>query len=406
MYDIAINQLTYISIIVILSVCASVFFYANPARKDEQYNKSLSYFSAFFALSALGFTSFAFSINQFKVVAIFCTNFLLVSAFFCLLHGFKQRLKQEHTLVFKTFSYWATSLSVALLNSALHLAFPEEHFARTILLLSTIIYLTLLATQHVSLKSEKQSYGEKTAQYTLYISVACLILLLAILLVTRNSLLYLSLLTVAYSAVLVLLMGSIQTMFLSDFANKFKKESNTDFLTGLYNRRYFMRTAQEFIDLSKRSNSPSCAIMLDIDDFKFINDIFGHDIGDQVLQNVAEILNSTIRETDICARIGGEEFCIFLSNTDLAGACLLAERIREKATALITPSSICDVKVSLSFGVSAVSDNNSLLDTIKHADRALYFAKENGKNQVCNYARVQHLQRPQDERYSNIQNEG
>ncbi|NVK23961.1 MAG: GGDEF domain-containing protein [Gammaproteobacteria bacterium] len=389
-----INDLTYILIIVILSATASVFFYANPAREKTQFTISLSYFSAFFGLSAIAFSSFTLPNNSLKLAAIFTTNFVFVSAFLCLMRGFKQRNNPEHELLFKTKEFWFTALSPALINSILYLASPSETYIRATVLLVVLMVIVLLTIPYISNDSKQESYGEKTSKITLNITVATITGLILVLVITRNEDLYFSLLTIAYSSILVLLMGSIQTMFMSDFADLYKKESNTDFLTGLHNRRYFINSVQEFLKLSKRNDKSASLLMIDIDDFKFINDIFGHDIGDSVLQNIADVIANTIRDSDICARIGGEEFSVFMPDCDQEGACLLAERIKEKATALTTQSHICDVKVSLSIGVCEITPKDTLTETMKHADRALYFAKENGKNQVCNYDRIKSMDKP------------
>ena len=153
--------------------------------------------------------------------------------------------------------------------------------------------------------------------------------------------------------------------------------ANTDSLTGLYNRRHFYELVNPFLDMSKRENKISTIIMLDIDKFKNINDTYGHDVGDLILQDFAKVLSENIREGDIFARFGGEEFVVFLPNTNYENALIVAEKIRNTIESY---RSIQNIKFTVSIGLCeflADVDN-----AIKKSDIALYKAKENGRNRV------------------------
>ena len=103
----------------------------------------------------------------------------------------------------------------------------------------------------------------------------------------------------------------------------------TDYLTNLYNRRYFMQRGTEEFKRARRNNQPLALLMMDIDQFKKVNDTYGHEAGDMALQQVAAVLKSSLREIDILGRMGGEEFAVLLPNTSLHEAGLLAERVRQ-----------------------------------------------------------------------------
>ncbi|BBP45784.1 hypothetical protein THMIRHAS_11570 [Thiosulfatimonas sediminis] len=154
--------------------------------------------------------------------------------------------------------------------------------------------------------------------------------------------------------------------------------SATDTLTQLPNRRVYERELEKNLALYQRSRQVFSIILFDIDFFKKINDLHGHDIGDLVLQNIAKILTKQLREIDILTRIGGEEFVIILPLTQVDQAKDVAERHR---SAIAKGDFVCG-KVTASFGVTQVhpDDNNSLL--YKRADQALYLAKQNGRNRV------------------------
>lgn len=159
--------------------------------------------------------------------------------------------------------------------------------------------------------------------------------------------------------------------------------ATTDSLTLLSNRRKFIDRLHEESALARRYERALALIVADIDDFKKINDAFGHPAGDRVLRIVAENIAVRPRETDLVARIGGEEFGILLPSTDKKGALELAESIRDR----IEHADFAELgKVTLSLGVAELDEDEEDKDgelMLKTADEALYRAKAAGKNQVC-----------------------
>ena len=167
---------------------------------------------------------------------------------------------------------------------------------------------------------------------------------------------------------------------------KLFKEASTDALTGLYNRRQFEAMSAMALANCVRQKSPYCVMMLDIDHFKHVNDTFGHDMGDVVLQKVADVLNKTHRDSDIIARYGGEEFIVFLSNTDVENAKIAAERIRSGVEKAVIMAGETQVPITISLGISA-TQNGDISAMTKEADIALYYSKENGRNRVTVYTK-------------------
>lgn len=156
-----------------------------------------------------------------------------------------------------------------------------------------------------------------------------------------------------------------------------ESQARNDPLTGLANRRKL----SEYFQAIRPGTTP-VLLMLDIDHFKHINDTYGHDIGDQVLEQLSRILLSSVRESDIVARLGGEEFCIVLPKVNLTQGKTLAESIRIAVEATGFNTTQGKVVVRISMGVAMQQANESLTAWIKRADEALYHAKENGRNQV------------------------
>ncbi len=159
--------------------------------------------------------------------------------------------------------------------------------------------------------------------------------------------------------------------------------SRTDGLTGLYNRRYFFEVATREFHLKARYDHTLTIILFDIDGFKLANDTFGHDMGDKILALIAQTAAAQVRDVDILARYGGDEFIILLPQTDAQHAFTVAERIRENTAALDVQTDSGSLAVTLSIGIAEMVDpqkNKSIEDVIRHADHALYKAKKNGRN--------------------------
>jgi len=154
----------------------------------------------------------------------------------------------------------------------------------------------------------------------------------------------------------------------------------TDLLTGIANRRIFLESLGGAISFAQRHQTPLSIIMADLDDFKSVNDTFGHNAGDQVLQAFATLLMENSRQEDLAARFGGEEFIIMLPGTGANEAALLGERIKRRWEEMTFAD--FSVRVTASFGVSAYQPGDTIASFIERADQALYEAKRLGKNQV------------------------
>ena len=160
--------------------------------------------------------------------------------------------------------------------------------------------------------------------------------------------------------------------------------ANTDGLTKINNRRRFMELSQQEVNRYSRYGGTLSLLIIDIDHFKRVNDTYGHDMGDKVLKEFAQLILNSIRDTDIFGRIGGEEFALLMPETAREGAISTAERLRQKISEEIAiPHTLGTIRVTVSIGVSSLSNGPSNLeDLIKKADLALYQAKGDGRNCV------------------------
>lgn len=167
--------------------------------------------------------------------------------------------------------------------------------------------------------------------------------------------------------------------------SRLEEQAHQDYLTGLYNRRYFIEQGQVELARAQRYGSTLSMLMLDIDHFKAINDTHGHKAGDIVLQKFSEVMRETLRTIDIVGRIGGEEFAILLPETDMTKAAEVAERLREKvATTAVVLEAGLPLHFTISIGVAMLQGKDANIDILfNQSDRALYQAKNTGRNKVC-----------------------
>jgi diguanylate cyclase (GGDEF)-like protein len=162
------------------------------------------------------------------------------------------------------------------------------------------------------------------------------------------------------------------------------KASRFDSLTGLYNRQYFDESLKREIHRAKRHNQNLTVLFFDLDDFKRINDSYGHQAGDRVLERMAKIILGEKRSEDIAARYGGEEMVLILPETDPLEALVLAERIRERVAESVITFRGSKMRLTISGGLAAFPINATTADALlKCADRALYRAKGAGKNNIA-----------------------
>ena len=162
-----------------------------------------------------------------------------------------------------------------------------------------------------------------------------------------------------------------------------QRQAITDDLTGLVNRRRFIEALDAEIERARSFGSPLTIVLADLDNFKQVNDAFGHHGGDVVLRAFADLIRSHVRDVDVSGRIGGEEFAILLPETDRAGAARVAERMRQSLNSVtIAISAEHSIRAASSFGVAELEPDQSGDDLLRAADAALYRAKDEGKNRV------------------------
>lgn len=169
-----------------------------------------------------------------------------------------------------------------------------------------------------------------------------------------------------------------------EMQRKYQRYASTDALTGLHNRGWLDDAFDREIKRSERDQLPLALIMIDVDNFKYYNDEYGHLAGDQVLITVADAIRKPLRPNDLVARFGGEEFAVLLPETTVDNAKIIAERLRERVSEA-DPGSLDEKelpKVTISLGIAGRQPGYSLDMMIAAADVAMYHAKRNGRNRI------------------------
>lgn len=174
--------------------------------------------------------------------------------------------------------------------------------------------------------------------------------------------------------------SALDTTELYNTQRELKKQTYIDALTNTYNRKYYNLKISESLSLYERNQTPFTVLMYDIDDFKKINDSYGHLAGDDILTEMSQLIQSNIRKSDYLFRVGGEEFVIIFADTHLKQAKIVAEKIRKSVEESL--ENLKNETITISIGVTQVQKSDNADDIYKRVDDLLYISKKNGKNMV------------------------
>jgi diguanylate cyclase (GGDEF)-like protein len=368
-------------VLFLLDLLAFVFFLINPIKDIKRYRISTHYYNLIFFAMGIGYLGIITDTTS--PVPLAFINCSFVAAPYFLMYGLLWR-KSDFKKHLINDNFFRLNIAFIALMSIFSVSLLEDFRPYRALIVNVNTSLVLLyCTTCLTGKGAVLSTGELVMKASLFFSAAILPLSLVPLFFTENMLLYATAVFIVLSLFTLVTFGSLLTLLLSDVIVFHYKNSVTDPMTGLYNRRYFIEQSQIIINLSKRQGQTTSLIMCDIDKFKNINDSFGHDVGDQVIIEFGEILKACVRDEDILSRFGGEEFLILLPQSNINGAVELAQRIRLATENRSIKIKNDTIKFTASFGVTSFRETDDIENNIKSADEALYKAKEGGRNQVC-----------------------
>ncbi len=366
------NILIFVLILVLVaSVTLTMLFQSGSAKT----RKPLLYFMAHYWLILVSYSVWGLA------SAIIVNGLFLLSVQFVLFgYIFRYKLAINNTAKLLLVVQWIFFIFAQLIHF-------DAEFVRQINILVNVSILGFIAFILILKNANFENNGEKIS----LVATATLTVLMGFYLPayllnqwgSRTDFIYQLMVCQTFSSMIIY--SALLVSFLNDQVIQNQKDSVTDAMTGLFNRRYLMQQGDVILSLTHRHKNPASVMICDIDKFKNVNDKYGHDIGDKAIIKFADTLKNTVRQEDLLARFGGEEFVVLMPATTLQDAQLLAERLREETEKIKIRTEGEVITFTASFGVSEVT--SSILDEeIKMADKALFDAKKSGRNQVCLYA--------------------
>lgn len=375
-----IGQLTFIIVILCSCIISAAFMLFSPVAESTNAKIVTHYFSLFFLLTCFAFCFYLFRPFIPELISIVIANLFFISNLYALKFGLHWRIKQHHHL-HKDPIVISHILIFMALQVLLYFSFDDSQLARSINHSLNAIYI--LATMINIIwydKSRPPTFGEKSLKIAIYFAIICFLVVPVAYVFIPNNYQYMSVLLLLQVLSVLIMMGGLQSLLMSDTINRHYELSIRDPLTGIYNRRFFFDQVKNcHLDIDKE---PHSIIMCDIDFFKRINDNYGHDIGDLVIVEIANLITRHTGERGIAARFGGEEFTILLHNHGLKMGLEFAEELRNLIRGIRVNTHKGQIRITASFGVAEVWDIPDIDLTIKLADQALLTAKANGRNQV------------------------
>lgn len=339
-------------------------------------------------LVALGFVLFALRQYVSDFLSIIIANLTIVAGYSLLILGILKFLNHEQ----KSFIKISISLLFLMAIAFVYFTYFDENLNARIIIVSMVLGL-LSAMAGYIIFNNKEHKGFAFIRFLGFSFVMCTIVFLVRVYFTiydnvttnfMNAGMVHGLSLIAMQFVIISCCFSLTICASQQLAKKLSVQATVDSLTKIYNRRAFDEFANKSISRAMREKTPISVIIMDIDLFKQVNDSFGHQIGDKVLQEFSFRLKSSLRQYDILARYGGEEFTLLLPDTDKETAMLIAEKLRDKiAQPVFFLEGDIEISVTASFGVA--SNQGDVIDwqqLISLADQALYNAKESGRNCV------------------------
>ncbi len=374
-------------IIALIFSVTFLIFWSRDKERHYTLKIALSYF-----LMGMGFLASHLIPIKFTLLNITSTNVIFALASIFLVCAISERIGKKPALV-EMFILAGIGISISF---ALQLISPTLNL--TLLTINlTIGAIFALGAWHI--KGNRQKGGVERAIFWMFFLVAIQFIIRPILslwlsgdvipLNYRQSEYWL---IINFTAALFSVMSAM--IFIAactnDFIQQIKDISNTDLLTGLKIRKAFDEETQQLLAKHKRTPLPLTLIISDIDHFKNVNDTYGHQCGDMVIANFGKLIKKSLRQSDLAGRIGGEEFCAILWNANQAGGVLVAENLRSTFNNSPIDKLPSHERFSASFGVASYRNNETFDEWFARADKALYEAKNTGRNRVVSHRILPH----------------
>ena len=358
----------------LITFTCGLFIWSATPKQDAEHISQIRYFSHFFFFTSFSWLFVFLRSMDWQQMYIFGTHICYLLSLLFLMNGFRIRAKQK-----AIHAAWLLVLSGAFAYvQAIILNDQQDDFIFRLLMTYVAWFLVAVLVVR-SLRRERNSIGKTATSISLLFSLFALTL--GAVLLNQKVIVQFEYIVFSYNVFYITLFGSISSLMLSDEIARHQTDAETDPLTGLKNRRYFLERGEKLLQSGRRADFPMSIILCDIDRFKRINDTYGHSTGDKAIKKTTRILADNVRDDDLLARFGGEEFIALLPQTDLQAAMEVAERMRSRIedSQIKVPNS--SFNLTTSFGVVEMIGLD-LEANIVRADKALYAAKSHGRNRV------------------------
>ncbi|MBT1452045.1 GGDEF domain-containing protein [Glaciecola sp. XM2] len=377
-----IANINYLFIIFIMNLVGVAYFYVSPARRVAELTPSVNSFMTMFAVIAAAFAVFALRALIPIWISLTLANGLFLLSAYCAKRGFVYRSGHSPPQLLKDREVWVNISILTIVNTGIFYLWIDNFAIRATITSVYIAYVFYSSINKIPKNPQDKSDGEKIAQFAIYVTVFFTPLSATFHWFDQSYFVYMSTLMFTQAIAVTSLLGAFLSLLTSDLIEEHYHNSVIDPLTGVYNRRFFNDKASKLLGFSRKTDNSHGVIVTDIDDFKDINDKYGHAAGDEALVKFAKIISQTVRSSDVVARFGGEEFVILLPSSSQDETAMLAKRLCEEISNCVIATTAGDVSITASFGVSMVKEPNQLQASLEIADAAMYKAKGAGKNRV------------------------
>ncbi len=379
------DHLIYLITITTSSVFCGAILLLGTRYSPNTRIPGLGYFSGYFlfcsAASLFHHSATTSGAIESTLLASSLANILVITGVACFLAGVVLRSGHHPLLKYRNFIV----VYLCFLFIAFQFIFNDTSGLNELRIALTYGHLILLLVLSAGLMFKKKdaiNVGDRFIIVAIVILLASFIFLPASYSMHKDVALYSGMIMMLLVINQILALGGILIAYLIDASDRYQQTSTTDYLSGLANRDHFIKGVITELARIKRSSGKASLVMIDIDDFKQINDLYGHGMGDLAIRRVAESISNAIRDVDLAGRLSGEEFAVLLPDTDVEGAQILANRILESVRNTMIDDGSRYVKLTASLGVSEISQDSSIDSLLRAADKAMSLSKTRGKNQV------------------------
>ncbi|MBU1437811.1 MAG: GGDEF domain-containing protein [Gammaproteobacteria bacterium] len=380
-----------VSVLLIATLSYILFIQSLPVQPQASQRIALRYFSGFFVVGFIAFVLFCLRYFDWYVTSVVSANFAYLCSIYLFYFGIRARYQQP---MHRRFLVWPLLHLFILALLMLYFSLVEnELYIRLPIFLASMCLPLLLSFSTIRQFELPSNLGDRILKFSVLLALLTLPTLYPLFsfIIQPDHSSQVLVTTLVSLTLETLCVGGLAISYIYDLIDKLRHDAHTDKLTGAKNRRYFFRFAPPLLQQMHLEKKPVCLVMIDIDHFKQINDQYGHQMGDLVLQHFAGIIIQQLKSADLFARYGGEEFALLLPACPISGAVqrinqlqsqLQSQPLQHKSASAEAEQQTLNIAITASFGVTQIEPGVDLDQAFKQADAALYQAKLAGRNRL------------------------